>query len=83
MGLSIDVTEMKSRDLIRVLQLYPYGGLEIKHERVFWVSDTTEPELPRQSPGEAPRRGSPPKEDWGNRFRKMQDSLGSMVGPAR
>lgn len=86
--MNIDITEMKSRELIRILTLYPYGSLETKHERIFWCSDTSEPEVNRQSPGDNPqRRGSPSKpnqgEEWSGRFRKMQDTLGGMMGPAK
>jgi hypothetical protein len=80
--MNIDITDLNSKQIVKILTLYPFGSLEIKYERIFWCSETTEPET-RQSPGEPPRRGPPQKEDWGNRFRKMQDSLGSMIGPAQ
>ncbi len=81
MNLRIDITEMKSRELIKLLQTYPYGSLEIKYERVFWVSDNADPE-PRQSPGDAPSRGYPTKrpDDWNKRFNRMQDALGRAIG---
>ena len=80
--MKIEITEMKSRELIKILTMYPYGSLETKQERIYWVSETIEPEITRQSPGDAPTRGYPPKgEDWGKRFRRMSDTMGSMIGP--
>ena len=82
MPLNIDITDLKSREIIRILNMYPYGSLEIKYERVFWVSDSPEPESTRHTPGDAPsERGSPKNVGWDTRFRKMSDTLGSMMGP--
>lgn len=83
--LDIDITDKKTRDIIEILELYPYGHLEIKFERVFWVSDYSEADFPRGSPEYSPGRrgGSDPRREpnLGERFHKMADVLGSMVGP--
>jgi len=82
MSFDIDITEKKSRELIKILDLYPYGRLEIKYERVFWCSDSSEPELPRRSPGDSPEnRGAPlKKENAHTKLTRSLDALGSMMG---
>jgi hypothetical protein len=88
-GLDIDITELKSRDLIKIFSMYPSGRIEIKFERVFWCSDYAEPVSQRDMPpAEAfdPRR-PPQRQNTMNQasrtFEKMGDVLGSMMGPPR
>jgi hypothetical protein len=57
MGLDIDITDKYSDEIIEILETYPKGHLEIKFERVFWISDSSEPRLPRCSPGSPPGKG--------------------------
>lgn len=79
--MDIDVTELKSREIVKLLTLYPSGHLEIKFERVFWCSDYSEPNLPT-SPAEAFNPMRPPKASGApNPFERMGDVLGSMMGP--
>jgi hypothetical protein len=82
--MDIDVTDVKSRELIKILNLYPQGHLEIKFERIFWSSDYSEPDLPREEKTMRafdPRRPPQGQGDVGQRFGKMADVLGSMMGP--
>jgi hypothetical protein len=80
--MDIDVTNVKSRELIKILNLYPQGHLEIKFERIFWSSDYSEPDLPRDEPvvrAFDPRRPPQGKGNAGQVFQRMSDTLGSMV----
>jgi hypothetical protein len=82
--LDIDISELQSRALIRVLELYPQGHIEIKYERVFWCADYIEPEA--RNPYGAPP-GAPPNQPRNRSAaeitRRAADSLGSMMGPIR
>lgn len=80
-GMNIDITELKSRDIIRILNQYPMGHTEIKFERVFWCSDYVEASLQNDSPAAAfdPRRPPQGKGNAGQAFQRMADSLGSLV----
>jgi hypothetical protein len=80
--MDIDVTNTKSRELVKILNLYPQGHLEIKFERIFWSSDYSEPDLPRDEPvvrAFDPRRPPQGKGNAGQAFQRMSDTLGSMV----
>jgi hypothetical protein len=80
--MDIDVTNVKSRELVKILNLYPQGHLEIKFERIFWSSDYSEPDLPRDEPvvrAFDPRRPPQGKGGVGRTFERMADTLGSMV----
>ncbi len=80
MTLDIDITDKKGREIIKIISMYPYGRLEIKIDKVFWCSDTIEPEIIDNRPRD--RRDTLLKEpSAGDRFRRMSDALGSMVGP--
>lgn len=77
--MDIEITDMKSRDLIKLLTIYPQGHLEIKFERVFWCSDYSEPNLPT-SPAEDFNPMRPPKASGASApFERMADTLGSLV----
>ena len=83
--MDIDITDVKSRELIKILSMYPQGHIEIKFERVFWASDYSEPDIPRENPypSAAPvnpgqPRGQPPKSASAP-FERMADALGRMV----
>lgn len=77
--MDIDITELKSREIIKLLNLYPQGHLEIKFERVFWCSDYSEPNLPT-SPAEAFNPMRPPKASGASApFERMADTLGGLV----
>lgn len=79
--MDIDITDLRSRDILRILQNYPQGHLEIKFERVFWCSDYTEPELPREEQvvkAFDPRR-PPQARGLSGGFQRAADVLGSMV----
>ncbi len=82
MNIDIDITEKKSQEIIQILTTYPYGHLENKFERVFWVSEQSGPNIPRCSPGDSPQQGGSPTQ--GNKlhqgFSRMGDALGSMMG---
>jgi hypothetical protein len=80
-GLNIDITDLKSREISKILNGYPMGHLEIKFERVFWCSDYVEPSLQSDSPAAAfdPRRPPQGKSNAGQAFQRMADSLGSLV----
>ena len=83
--MDIDISELKSREVIKILELYPQGHLEIKYERVFWCSDYTEPET-RYNPKGTPAPGVPIQKK-GNAInlaaQRMSDTLGSMMGNPR
>jgi len=78
--ISFDITDMDSKEIIRQLAYYPKGHLEIKFERVFWVSDYPEPQVPRDYPADSPSnpRGPQPN-NTARAFKRMSDTLGSMV----
>lgn len=85
--LQIDITNLKSREIIEVLSLYPYGHLEIKSESVLWISDYIKPSLDDKpdlinslgAERNAPRRNASGMQDVNKRLRKMTDVLGSMI----
>ena len=81
--MNIDLTDLPSREIIKILQNYPSGSLIIKFERVFWASDDSEPVYPRNMPTVPRENGgqySKRKElTMGDRFGKMSDALGRMV----
>ena len=81
MSMNIDVTELKSREIIKILSMYPQGHLEIKFERVFWSSDYAEPSLPNDTLASAfdPRRPPQGKGNIGQAFNRMSDRLADMV----
>ena len=79
--MDIDITDLKSREIIKLLTLYNSGHLEIKFERVFWCSDYSEPNLPT-TPTEAygPMTMRPPRPSGASApFERMADTLGSLV----
>jgi len=82
--LNLDITDNKANEIIEILEDYPRGHLEIKFERVFWVSNSLEAQS-RDNPANLPpgdRRDSLLKQPTvGDRFQKMSDTLGSMMGP--
>ncbi|MCK9430211.1 MAG: hypothetical protein M0R17_09430 [Candidatus Omnitrophica bacterium] len=78
--IDIDITNLKSREIIKILELYSHGSLAIKYERVFWCSDYAEPETRENPVGTPP--GVPPNQkrrNPGEPFQRMADSLGSMI----
>ena len=75
--LSIDMTDMNAREIIGVLRNYPRGKLEIKYERVFWVSDINEPFISNPIPED---RRIPQRDNVSSRIKRMSNVLGSMVG---
>jgi len=79
--MNIDITDLKSREIIKILSMYPQGKLEIKFERVFWSSDYAEPSLPNESPASAfdPRRPPRGQGNIGQAFNRMGDRLAEMV----
>jgi hypothetical protein len=80
--MNIDITDLKSRDIIKILQSFSQGHLEIKFERIFWSSDYSEPDLPREESSVRafdPRRPPQGKGGVGKSFERMADTLGSMV----
>lgn len=81
MGLDIDITDLKSRELIKILTLYPQGHLEIKYERVFWISDYAEPDSAREEPrmNYRAQQGAPQGSSASKPFERMADTLGQMV----
>jgi hypothetical protein len=80
--IDIDITDLKARELIKILNMYNSGHLEIKFERVFWCSDYSEPSMPT-NPAEVfdPRRPLPVSGQPTNPFERMGSVLGSMMGP--
>lgn len=85
MEISIDLTELNSQEIIEALERYPYGHLENKSNRVFWLSrDNPSKEVYPSSPAIPPLRGANnPKvnqmEQANRAFKKMTDTLGSMI----
>lgn len=79
--MNIDITDLKSREISKILSMYPQGHLEIKFERVFWSSDYAEPSLPYDNPAQAfdPRRPPQGRGTAGQAFQRMGDTLGAMV----
>jgi len=79
--MDIDVTNLKSRELIKILEIYPYGVLTIKYERVFWCSDYAEPEV-KHNPSGAIQQVAPPNQrgNLNKAPQRMLDVLGSMMG---
>lgn len=78
--MDIDVTDLNSREIIRVLENYPRGSLKIKYDRVFWESFNLEP-TPSSKVIESfdPRRPPKGEGDIGKKFERMADTLGRMV----
>ena len=79
--MDIDITDLRSRELIRLLNNYPQGHLEIKYERVFWCSDYLEPETASTDNGRSGNRPSPYPRGMAGAPQRALDALGSMVGP--
>lgn len=82
--MDIDINDLKSKEIVKILSMYPQGHLEIKFERVFWSSDYAEPEIPRETNSPPyPNRGQPAPQNSmqgaARTFKKMSDTLGSMV----
>jgi hypothetical protein len=82
--MNIEISDLRSREIIKILELYPQGHLEIKYESVFWCSDYSEPEPNmRNNPGTPP--GVPPNQQRNRSAaemtRRAADSLGSMMSP--
>ena len=85
--MDIDITQLKSKEIVKILQLYPQGHLETKFERVFWCSDYSEPES-RENPSGTPYLPGVPatrprENEFNGAMKRMSDTLGSMMGPAR
>lgn len=82
-GMNIDVTDLKSKEIMKILSMYPMGHLEIKFERVFWCSDYAEPSLQNDSPAAAfdPRRPPQGKGNIGQAFQRASDVLAGMIQP--
>ena len=79
MTLDIDITDKRSHEIAEVMQNYPQGHLEIKFERVFWVSDSSGP-ISRGGPESFPgNRGT--SNSVGDKFQRAADVLGGMMGP--
>jgi hypothetical protein len=81
--MDIEITELKSREICKILELFPQGHLEIKFERIFWSSDYTEPSLSRDYPDSPQYRESRKPnvaQDFSKRTKRMADVLGSMMG---
>ena len=91
--MDIDITELTAYEIQRILSNYPRGRLAIKHDRIFWDSGDVEPvprpneAAPQYPPQQPPRQpsGQPPRQqpkgnDIGQRFARMADTLGSMMG---
>ena len=83
--MNIDITDMKSRELVNIFKMYPSGALAIKYERIFWCSDYSEPADSRDYPsypfdprGRVPNPGLPKA---AAAFGAAADRLGSMVAP--
>lgn len=83
MSLDIDITDKRSEEIIQIMELYPKGHLEIKFERVFWVSVGSGP-ASRYNPSGAPPGSSSnrPIKQVNAGLQRMSDVLGSMMGPA-
>jgi len=85
--MDIDLTDLRSKEIIKILENFSHGHIEIKFERVFWSSDYTEPDMPREERTVRafdPRRPPQGKGTIGQGFERMADTLGSMVcGPPR
>jgi hypothetical protein len=87
MPLEINITELKSKDIIKVLNNYPQGHLEIKQNHIFWCSDYLEPENQSRDFPSAPsadgrfsnQRKPNAGEQAARAFKRMSDTLGSMV----
>ena len=89
--MDIDITDLTGIEIQRILDNYPRGRLEIKHDRIFWDSQSLEPvSRPNEAarafdPMQPPRQpmpqpqGQPQQPDIGQRFARMADTLGSMV----
>ncbi len=80
--MNIDLTDLRSREIIKILQNYPSGSLIIKFERVFWASEDSEPVYPRDIlAASEENRGQPRRKELtiSDRFGKMSDTLGRMV----
>lgn len=80
--MNIDITDLSSERIIRILTSFPRGNLEIKFERVFWVSEEVEPQGHNRSI--PPRGGMAPRnslEEASQRFKRAADTLGSLMGP--
>jgi hypothetical protein len=85
MSLDIDITDLQSREIAKILNMYPQGHLKINFERVFWCSDYVEPsnaDYPT-SPAKAfdPRRPARGSGNIGESFGRMSDTLAGMVQP--
>jgi hypothetical protein len=80
MNIDIDITDKQSYEIIELMRNYPQGHLEIKYERVFWVSVSAGPA--RCSPESPPFTGGTPQPQRGlaGASKRMLDTLGSIMG---
>lgn len=80
--MDIDITDNKAKEIMEIIQNYPYGHLEIKFERVFWHTEMT---TPYQSPvvdGSHPHGHQPtaiPNKQKGFNFEHAGNALMNMV----
>ena len=75
----IDISDLNSYEIIKILTNYPKGNLVIKHDSVFWNSVNLEPtskEVVREFDPRQPPKG---QGNIGQSFERMSDTLGRMV----
>ena len=84
MPLEINITSLKSREIIAILTNYPQGHLQVNQDHIFWISDYLEPENLSAPSGDGrfynPNKPRPTQgQQLAKTFKKMSDTLGSMV----
>lgn len=79
--MDIDLTQLDANAIIRILREYDDGRLVIKDKRVFWSCSGIKALSGNDYPEFLQKRGVPKKITAGDRFKKMSDTLGSLMGP--
>jgi hypothetical protein len=75
----IEITDLTSYEIIRILQNYPKGKLVIKNDSVFWDSVSLEPTSNVAAQQFDPRQPPRGQGNIGQSFERMADTLGRMV----
>lgn len=80
MTLNIDITDCKSNEIRKIMETYPYGQLEIKFERVQWITDSSV-STSSCGPEDSPANRGNPQPGLAKGFQGALDVLGGMMGP--
>jgi hypothetical protein len=75
----IEISDLSSYEIIKILENYPKGKLIIKNDSVFWDSLNFEPVNSEAANRLDPRQPPRGQGNIGQSFERMADTLGRMV----